>query len=259
MATAPSSFDRRERAAEEVYYRQEERLSILKRLEKLCDRGVLDRSMLEEIRKATSPDVHRASSVEVSPGVFKDVPGELKQREGHVFAHTPVPKPSEVDRMKTGVHAEMGPSKWAPAGGGSIFSFKDSIPEAPARALPPQEAARLARLQAEAEVPSVFGYRLSPRTPGRTFFLGSLLAIWGTAALVAASARTISGGPGAAPEGQAADSAERTYSALGERLAGFFMPWRARVEGRRASSAEVEAEEGDFARALKQRMVEGRA
>jgi hypothetical protein len=49
--------------------------------------------------------------------------------------------------------------RWAPAGGGSIFSFKDSIPEAPARALPPQEAARLARLQAEAEVPSVFGYR----------------------------------------------------------------------------------------------------
>lgn len=33
--------------------------------------GKLDRSVLEEVKKATSPDVHHVQSVEVSPGVFK--------------------------------------------------------------------------------------------------------------------------------------------------------------------------------------------
>lgn len=33
--------------------------------------GKLDRSVLEEVKKATSPDVHHVQSMEVSPGVFK--------------------------------------------------------------------------------------------------------------------------------------------------------------------------------------------
>lgn len=89
--------------------------------------GKLGASALEVVKAATSPDVHHATGavggvgqallaagvhlqpacrlpstaarpvllrrkptgVEVSPGVFKDVPGEVKKREGYVFAHTP--------------------------------------------------------------------------------------------------------------------------------------------------------------------------
>lgn len=37
----------------------------------------------------------RRAGVEVSPGVFKDVPGEVKQREDLVYAHGPGTLPRE--------------------------------------------------------------------------------------------------------------------------------------------------------------------
>jgi hypothetical protein len=126
---------------------------MLKRLEKMVEQGRLDASVLDQVRKATSPDVHHVQSealmssickpanpacrlqpmslqlrwscvldlgmcflsttellrrkqrlfakrgvpagVEVSPGVFKDVPGETKQREDFVYAHAPGTMPRE--------------------------------------------------------------------------------------------------------------------------------------------------------------------
>lgn len=37
----------------------------------------------------------RCAGVEVSPGVFKDVPAELYRREEYVYAHTPTGVPGE--------------------------------------------------------------------------------------------------------------------------------------------------------------------
>lgn len=90
------AFEKRERAAEEVFFRQasrglpwtplpalptlhegcpgglalgsegcapvaqEERLSMLRRLERMVAQGRLDASVLEELRRATTPDPHHA-------------------------------------------------------------------------------------------------------------------------------------------------------------------------------------------------------
>ena len=50
------------------------------------------------LRCSAGPPV--TSGVEVSPGVFKDVPGELKHRTEYVYAHTPGGPPREC-----GTHA----------------------------------------------------------------------------------------------------------------------------------------------------------
>ncbi|KAL4430176.1 hypothetical protein ABPG77_004958 [Micractinium sp. CCAP 211/92] len=262
-APGPSAFEKRERAAEGQWFRQEERLAMIKRLEKMVEQGKLDRSVLEEVKKATSPDVHHVQSVEVSPGVFKDVPGEVARKTDYVYAHTPgqapPPRLSEAERMRMGLHVDLGPSKWNPGGEteGSVFSLSQSLAEeAPRQNLPPHEAARLARLQKAAgavEVPSLFGYRLAPGlTPGRAFFWGGVLAVWGTAALVAAS------GKGCRLNVNPKQQAAVLRTAIGERLAAFFLPWRERYSlSPEERAARAEREHSEFVRKLKERMVEG--
>jgi hypothetical protein len=44
------------------------------------------------------PPTCGCAGVEVSPGVFKDVPGELKHRTEYVYAHTPGGPPRECRR-----------------------------------------------------------------------------------------------------------------------------------------------------------------
>ncbi|KAL4434134.1 hypothetical protein ABPG75_000575 [Micractinium tetrahymenae] len=268
-APGPSAFEKRERADEAIYFRQEERLAMLKRLEKMVEQGKLNKNVLEEVKKATSPDVHHVQSVEVSPGVFKDVPGEVTHKTDYVYAHNPgqapPPRLSEAERMKTGMHVDLGPSKWNPGGEGSVFSLSQSLAEeAPRQNLPPHEAARLARLQKAAgavEMPTLFGYKLAPGlTPGRAFFWGGVLAVWGTAALVAASGDDL--------------PVRKQYpgpmcclhmpllllccSAIGERLAAFFLPWRERYSLTPAERAErAEREHSEFVRKLKDRMIAG--
>ncbi|PRW58752.1 putative anion transporter chloroplastic isoform X2 [Chlorella sorokiniana] len=217
---------------------------MIKRLEKLVEQGKLSPSVLEDVRKATSPDVHHAQGVEVSPGVYKDVPAELHRREEYVFAHTP-----------TGVPGE---GRYSP-NDQSIFALSGALAEpAAGRALPAHEAARLARIQAVAgEVPSVMGIKLAPpgMSPGRYMVWGSILGVAGAAGLVAVMGRAFAPEPRVPGEAPAA----REPSALGERIASWFMPWRTSVTARRATRAELEAEQGEFVKRIKERMVEGRA
>ncbi|KAI7839349.1 hypothetical protein COHA_006875 [Chlorella ohadii] len=272
-----TAFDKRERAEEE------ERLAMIKRLEKLVEKGKLSPSALEDVRKATSPDVHHAQGkfqgcfqgVEVSPGVFKDVPAELHRREEYVYAHTPTgtpaPKESEIERLTVPLHTDMGPGRRAGVqyspGDQSIFALSGALAEPQAgRALPAHEAARLARIQAVAgEVPSVMGVKLAPPglSPGRYMVWGSILGVAGAAALVALMVctrtnlwfttwiRAIYIMQGA--------RLRRGRGALGERIANWFMPWRTSVTASRATRAELEAEQGEFVKRIKQRMVEGKA
>lgn len=257
-----TAFDKRERAEEAIYFRQEERLAMIKRLEGLVEQGKLSPSVLEDVRKATSPDVHHAQGVEVSPGVFQDVPAEVHRRGEYVYAHTPTgvpaPKESEVERLTVPLHTDMGPGRYSP-NDQSIFALSGALAEPQAaRALPAHEAARLARIQAVAgEVPSVMGVKLAPPglSPGRYMVWGSMLGVAGAAALVALMGRAF------APEPRAPGQmpASREPSALGERIASWFMPWRTTVSTRMASRAELEAEQGEFVKRIKERMVEGKA
>ena len=112
------------------------------------EQGRLDASVLDEVKKATSPDVHHATGkqpsswrqgivvgrastgypwpactqackvtrahlvvvlagVEVSPGVFKDVPGEVAARTEYVYAHTPGKAPRKLLAARSCCHACM--------------------------------------------------------------------------------------------------------------------------------------------------------
>jgi hypothetical protein len=77
----------------------------------------------------------------------------------------------------------------------SIFSVADgkrmaSTPAPPGTVF---EGLRMAKIQRAAlETPTLAGYRLLPElTPGRALLWGSILAAWGTAAVVAAAARQL--------------------------------------------------------------------
>eukprot|EP00887_Chlorella_sp_A99_P000889 scaffold5.g889.t1 len=147
MASSQSAFEKRERAAEEVFFMQEERAKMISRLEKLVEQGRLDKATLDRVKAATSPDPHHSIGVEardamrgprggdadqqsrlacggrgatwrmVSPGVYKDVPAEGKKRGEYVYDHKPggppVPRISETERLNLVSHVDMGPGRHA--------------------------------------------------------------------------------------------------------------------------------------------------
>ena len=84
--------------------------------------------------------------------------------------------------------------RWT-VGDASIFSVDDGkrLAQTPHKPLTFYERVRLEKQQkASIETPLVQGYRLLPEfTPGRAMFWGSILAVWGTAALVMSTAKSL--------------------------------------------------------------------
>lgn len=84
--------------------------------------------------------------------------------------------------------------RWT-VGDASIFSVDDGkrLAQTPHKPLTFYERIRLEKQQMAAlETPLVQGYRLLPEfTPGRAMFWGSIIAVWGTAALVMSAAKSL--------------------------------------------------------------------
>ena len=84
--------------------------------------------------------------------------------------------------------------RWT-VGDASIFSVDDGkrLAQTPHKPLTFYERVRLEKqAKASLETPLVQGYRLLPEfTPGRAMFWGSIIAVWGTAALVMTTALDI--------------------------------------------------------------------
>ena len=84
--------------------------------------------------------------------------------------------------------------RWT-VGDASIFSVDDGkrLAQTPHKPLTFYERVRLEKQQKAAiETPLVKGIRLLPEfTPGRAMLWGSILAMWGTAALVASTAKSL--------------------------------------------------------------------
>ncbi|GAB4816918.1 hypothetical protein N2152v2_003964 [Parachlorella kessleri] len=228
------------------YCLQEERLSMLKRLEGLVREGKLEQATYDKV-KALTGDPHCCIGVEVLPGKYQDLPTEMHNKhEEYVYAYKPgdkVPSPDEIERLRPfTAHADMGPGRYAPAGA-SIFALNQcaEMADAPLK-MSAAQTARLAKAtaaqQAIVESPTFFGYRVLPRTmtPGRTFFLGSMLAVWGTAALVGVAVKEM--GFGSRQEVQ--DQGTRAMSPLAQRMANWFMPWREKVQAPREASEPSE-------------------
>jgi len=102
--------------------------------------------------------------------------------------------PRPLRTFSLGSKFSLGRARWT-TDEGSIFSVADGRRLA---STPPPNATyyenfRMAKIQKAAlETPVVAGYRLLPEfTPGRAMLWGTILAIWGTAAVVVTAARQL--------------------------------------------------------------------
>ncbi|KAL6776329.1 hypothetical protein ACKKBG_A20695 [Auxenochlorella protothecoides x Auxenochlorella symbiontica] len=175
-----SGLSLRQRAAEGMYFAGEERLAITRYLERLVEQGKVDQSVLDRVRMAD----------EAGPTL-------VKGRSEYVFDYTPgvsrpPPRASHMTHFQLGTQVSFGRSRWS-SDNTSIFSVADGkrMAATPPKPLNNYEVIRHAKIQRAAlESPQVAGLRLLPEfTPGRAFFWGSVLALWGTLALAVGAAR----------------------------------------------------------------------
>lgn len=101
----------------------------------------------------------------------------------------PVP---HAEDFRLAPHVDMGPGRWDPVGGESVFALRDAqrLAELPQH-LAPGQAERMARARshhASVELPSVFGRKITVPT-GRALFWGTLLGVAGASALLVATMR----------------------------------------------------------------------
>jgi hypothetical protein len=174
-----TAFARRQRAAEGQWFGAEDRLAIIRRLERLVEQGKIESSALDAVRRLESP-------TEV-----------VSQRPVQVFDYQPglVPPPRPLQRFGLGTQFSLGRARWATADDASVFSVSDGkrLAGTPHKSATNYENIRMAKIQRAAlEGPTLAGYRVLPEfTPGRALMWGTILAMWGTAAAVSLTARQL--------------------------------------------------------------------
>mmetsp|Transcript_3473 Transcript_3473/g.10003 ORF Transcript_3473/g.10003 Transcript_3473/m.10003 type:complete len:164 (-) Transcript_3473:492-983(-) len=88
-----------------------------------------------------------------------------------------------VHEWKLGTQVSFGPGRWA-NGEASIWDVKSGkeLAQTPSKQATWAEEIRMKKVaKAQYESPLVAGYRLLPEfTPGKAFFWGTVLAVWGT-------------------------------------------------------------------------------
>ncbi|KAL4436815.1 hypothetical protein ABPG75_003954 [Micractinium tetrahymenae] len=186
-AAAMGSFASRQRAAEGHYFNTEGQLAVMRHLEKLVQQGKVDKSLLEAAQRAAEETAASGLPTEV-----------VTKRNEFVYQHKPglVPAPRFNDKryMQLGTQVSMGRARWT-TDGASIFSVADGkrLASEPAPSATYYENIRARKIQRAAlEGPTVAGYRVLPEmTPGRAFMWGTILAVWGTGALIASTARSL--------------------------------------------------------------------
>lgn len=185
-------------------------------------------------------------------------PEDAVRRRASVFQFekgvTPVPSRARASptRYALGMQVSLGRTRWS-SEGVNVFSVAEGkrLASTPAPHMTHYESIRHEKMQRAAlESPQIRGYRLLPAmTPGRAMLWGTVLAVWGTAALVASTARSlgIQGAEDAGPKLRAA------LQPLGEAVEARLAPLKphlstssadgigASVRGTQASAASVAA------------------
>lgn len=184
---ALGAFASRQRAAEGHWFATEGSQAVMRHLEKMVQEGKVERAVLEAAQRAQEGSAASGPPTEV-----------VNRRKEYVYQHRPglVPAPRWNDKryMQMGTQISLGRARWS-IDDASIFSVADGkrlAQEPPPRASYYEEL-RLRKIQAAAmETPTMAGYRLLPKfTPGRAMMWGTILALWGTGALVATTARQL--------------------------------------------------------------------
>jgi hypothetical protein len=171
------------KAREGQFFRSKEHEALLERLRGLVERGEVDASVLESATKKFS-----SSTTYVTEKEF--------ERFEYVKGVTKVPRrirTGELHGSGLGTQVNMGRMRWT-SDGVSIFSVADGkeLASTEPKALNRYENIRMQKIQRAAlESPTVLGgYRVLPEmTPGRALMWGTIVAVWGTGALVMSTAR----------------------------------------------------------------------
>lgn len=172
-------------ARETGYFRSVEHKALMDRLRTLVEQGKLDASVLK-----AAEDRFKDRMVVVKNS--KDIP-----MFEYIKGVTPVPR--RVNSMhggemgNLGTKVNMGRMRWT-SDGVSIFSVADGkkLAGTEPKPLNHYENIRMMKIQRAAmQSPTVLGgYRVLPEmTPGRALMWGTIVAVWGTGALVMSTAK----------------------------------------------------------------------
>lgn len=179
-----SVFTRRQRAVEGQWFNTEERLSIVRHLERMVAEGKIDSAALDAVRR--NEKRMGINQMEI-----------IREREFPIFeykrGHMPLKRPSESYAL--GTQFSLGRSRWMTGDDASVFSLADGkrLAATPPSTTTNYDNIRMAKIQRAAlETPTVAGYRVLPEmTPGRAFLWGTVLAIWGTMGAVSLAAKRL--------------------------------------------------------------------
>lgn len=168
----------------------------------------------------------------------------------HARNALPVPRSATTDALLLGTRVSLGRARWTHDGGSgaSIFSVADGrkLASEPARHATAWEAARAARVaRASIETPLLAGVRVMPvYSPGRALLWGTVLAAWGTGAIVASTARSLE----IREAGDVGRVLTPRLAPLAAAVASIVEPWRGSLSVASSSTA------GDGARELGRRV-----
>lgn len=197
-------------ARETGYFRSVEHEALMDRLRSLVARGKLDASVLEAAEKR-----YKETMIVVKKS--KDIP-----MFEYVKGVTPVPRSVSAmhggEMGNLGTKVSMGRMRWT-SDGVSIFSVADGkkLAETAPKPLNHYENIRMMKIQKAAmQTPTVLGgYRLLPEmTPGRALMWGTIVAVWGTGALVMSTAKYL----GIEQLGDVPEKMQEVLSPLGNAL-----------------------------------------
>lgn len=169
---------------EQSYMHAESQRIVERHLAKLVKNGLLPESALAAVRDANMQD---------------GIPTIHRGKTEYYYKHLPSIFPAQRQSMASGLTLGIGPVNMGRArwdiDGASIFSVEDGkrLAQMPVREPTHYERIRADRIaRSQLETPTIRGMRLLPVfTPGRAFFWGSVLALWGSAAAIMSIGRSL--------------------------------------------------------------------
>jgi len=205
MADSLASLSRRQRATEEAFFKAEQEKAVMEYLEKMMAMG-RDMSKIQAPKPSTSASILPQVMAQNLRLERPEKAEERRMRKFFRFQEGNRPKhynpssvinnPMYVSKATLGSQVSLGRSKWS-AGtdtvqGASIFDVRKGAELA--NSAPEHVRQQVVKPAAPVELVSVgkVKLRLMPDyTPGRALMWGSVLAVWGTAAIVLRSAKSL--------------------------------------------------------------------
>lgn len=223
---------------EQGYMHAESKRTVARHLEKLVKNGLLPESALAAVRDANMQNMQDG------------IPTVLRGRSEYYYKHLPSIFPAQRPSMASGLTLGIGPVSMGRArwdiDGASIFSVEDGkrLAQMPVREPTHYERIRADRIaRSQLDTPTVRGMRLLPVfTPGRAFFWGSVMALWGSAAAVVSLGRSL----GIEKADDTHQVMVRILGPWSESIKNGLQPLKAHLQARAATTDGAPAERSQF-------------